>query len=351
VLGSLPVMAIGLAQSFPALLVFRLLIGAIGASFVVTQFHTSLMFAPNCVGTANATTAGWGNLGGGVTQFAMPLLFAAFVALGFSPFWGWRLSMLVAGLVCLLAGVAYARLTQDTPEGNFRELRAAGRLPNREQARGTFLEACRDRRTWLLFALYGCCFGMELTIKNVAALYFTDYFGLGLQAAGFAAAAYGMMNLFARTLGGYVSDRWAQRWGLAVRGRWLFLALLGEGMAVIAFSRAGSVWAAVALLIVVGLFVQMANGATYAVVPFVNRRALGSVSGIVGAGGNAGAVAFGFLFQGGLSWPTVLLLLGGVVTLGATLALFLRLERLEVAEPVMPTEESPVDAVRALVST
>ena len=72
-LGSLPVMGIGLAHDFATFLIFRVLIGAIGASFVITQYHTTLMFAPNCVGTANATTAGWGNLGGGVTQFVMPL--------------------------------------------------------------------------------------------------------------------------------------------------------------------------------------------------------------------------------------------------------------------------------------
>jgi NNP family nitrate/nitrite transporter-like MFS transporter len=74
ILGSLPVMLIGLSWNFESFLVFRLLIGAIGASFVITQFHTSVMFAPNCVGTANAAAAGWGNLGGGVTQMVMPLV-------------------------------------------------------------------------------------------------------------------------------------------------------------------------------------------------------------------------------------------------------------------------------------
>src|SRR5687768_12761040 len=83
-LGSLPVMGIGLAHSFETFLLFRVLIGIIGASFVITQYHTSIMFAPNCVGTANATAAGWGNLGGGVTQMVMPLLCAMFVVtLGF----------------------------------------------------------------------------------------------------------------------------------------------------------------------------------------------------------------------------------------------------------------------------
>jgi len=66
VIGSLPVMSIGLAHSFETFLLFRVLIGAIGAAFVITQYHTSIMFAPNCIGTANATTAGWENMCGGV---------------------------------------------------------------------------------------------------------------------------------------------------------------------------------------------------------------------------------------------------------------------------------------------
>ena len=82
VLGSLPVMGVGLAHDYTSFLMFRLGIGAIGASFVITQYHTSVMFAPNVVGTANATAAGWGNLGGGVTQIAMPLVFTAFMRFG-----------------------------------------------------------------------------------------------------------------------------------------------------------------------------------------------------------------------------------------------------------------------------
>ena len=42
----------------------RLFIGCAGATFVTNQFWCSLMFAPNVIGTANATAAGWGNLGG-----------------------------------------------------------------------------------------------------------------------------------------------------------------------------------------------------------------------------------------------------------------------------------------------
>jgi NNP family nitrate/nitrite transporter-like MFS transporter len=321
-LGAIPVMSIGLANSFETFLLFRVLIGVIGASFVITQYHTSRMFAPNCIGTANATTAGWGNLGGGVTQLVMPLVFASFVgAFGVSEAIGWRLAMLLAGILCFATGVAYYFLTQDTPEGNFSDLRASGNMPPANKSSGSFLSAARDSRVWSLALIYACCFGMELTLANIAALYFTDYFQLDLYWAGAAAASFGMMNLFARALGGYISDRFSISWGLKGRVRWLFLVVLCEGLCLMLFSSMTIVWLAIASMLLLGLFVKMSNGATYAVVPFVNRQSLGSVAGIVGAGGNIGAVAAGFLFKGSMSWPTVLMMLGALITIASTAAL------------------------------
>ncbi len=283
------------------------------------------MFAPNCVGTANATTAGWGNFGGGVTQFVMPLVFALFVGvLGLSEAAGWRASMVAAGVLCALTGVAYFFLTQDAPEGNYKQLRAAGKLPEARQAAGGFWLACRDSRVWALFVIYGACFGIELTINNVAALYFADYFGLGLKAAGATAAMFGLMNIFARTLGGYFGDVFGKKWGLKGRATWLFMAIFLEGVALMVFSQMQVLLLAIPALIVFSLFVQMSEGATFSVVPFVNKRALGSVAGIVGAGGNAGAVAAGFLFKGGLPWPTALFILGAVVSAVSTLAFAVR---------------------------
>ncbi|MGH9161700.1 MAG: MFS transporter [Vicinamibacteraceae bacterium] len=323
ILGSLPVMGIGLAQSYETFLLFRLAIGAIGASFVITQYHSSVMFAPNVVGTANATTAGWGNLGGGVTQIVMPLLFTVLVVMGVSEFWSWRLAMVMAGLVCLGAGAAYYRLTQDAPEGNYCDLaRGAGRPTARA---GSFRDASSDPRVWALFFIYGACFGVELTINNIAALYFTDYFDLSLRTAGLVAGLFGLMNIFARTLGGVIGDRCGLRWGLRGRVAWLGSALAGEGLMLMFFSQMTVLAAAIAALIVFSLFVQMSEGATYSVVPFINPGALGSVSGIVGAGGNLGAVLAGFLFRAEtLSWPQALLILGGLVTVSAGLTVFVR---------------------------
>ncbi len=326
ILGSLPVMLIGLSWNFESFLAFRLLIGAIGASFVITQFHTSVMFAPNCVGTANAAAAGWGNLGGGVTQMVMPLVFSFFVGVcGLSAASGWRLAMVGAGVVCLLAGIAYWRFTQDAPEGNFSELRSQGKLPSVAKSWQGFWDAFRDSRVWALFVIYGACFGIELTIDNIAHLYFVDKFGLSVTWAGVAAGCFGAMNIVARALGGLISDKANARFGLRGRVVWLFLALAGEGILLTCFSQAAALAAAIPLLLLFGLFVKMSNGATYAVVPFVNRKALGAVSGIVGAGGNAGAVAAGFLFKGSLDWSTGLLVLGIAVTVSSCLAFMVKL--------------------------
>lgn len=321
VIGSIPVMCVGLAHSYQTFLLFRLGIGMIGASFVITQYHTSTMFAPNVVGTANATTAGWGNMGGGVTQFVMPLVFAGFVAAGLSPAHSWRASMLAAGIVCLLTGIAYYCLTQDTPAGNFKQLRERGELPAKKYGIGNFFAACADRRVWMLFVIYACCFGIELTMDNIAHLYFSDNFKLDIEKAGMVAAILGGMNLFARSLGGYIADRFGRAGGLRGRVQWLFMALLAEGVFMIVFSRMTATPLAIAGLMLFGLCLDMSCGATYAVVPFVNRKALGSVSGIVGAGGNLGAVLAGFLFKRPTAqWPHELLILGCCVACASFLA-------------------------------
>ena len=115
--------------------------------------------------------------------------------------------------------------------------------------------------------------------------------------------------------GGWLSDRFSARWGLSARVNLLFAVVLLEGLTLMLFSRMGALPLAIATLLVFSLFVQMACGATYGVVPFVNRRAMGTVAGIVGAGGNAGAVAAGFLFRSeGLAVQQGFLYLGLAVT-------------------------------------
>ena len=313
--GAIPVLGIAFATSYESFLVFRLAIGAIGASFVITQFHTSVMFAPNVVGTANATVGGWGNAGGGVTQTVMPLILAALLSFGIDKAMGWRLSMLVPGAMMLVLAVLYWRCTQDTPAGNILDLRRRGIATESGKKGGwaVFRQAGTNYRVWMLAATYGACFGVEIFIHGVAASYYVDRFGLGLSAAGLAAGSFGLLALFARALGGIASDRLARARGLDGRTALLVGLMIGEGVGLIAFSRSDTAAVAICAMLAFGLFTHMACGATYALVPFIDRKALGGVAGIIGAGGNVGAVAAGFLLKGMGSLPQTLYVLGFAV--------------------------------------
>ncbi len=345
-LGAFPVAFIGMANSFESFLLFRLAIGMIGASFVITQYHTSVMFAPNVVGTANATSAGWGNLGGGVTQLMMPLIFSMFVVgFGFTDAEGWRLSMVIVGAVIFVIGIAYYFLTQDAPDGKFKDLRAQGKMPASTKVAGAYWKAMADYRVWVLFLIYGACFGIELTVNNVAALYFYDYFEVDLITAGMIAASFGLMNIFARTLGGIFGDNFGSLWGLKGRSFWLFIVLLGEGLALMLFSQMNVLFLAIPTLILFSLFTQMAEGATYSVVPFINKKALGAVAGIVGAGGNAGAVAAGFLFKGDMEWNDVFFTIGIVVVIAAFLSFLVRFSPTREAEERIAFEQAQMDVL------
>jgi MFS transporter, NNP family, nitrate/nitrite transporter len=340
IFGSLPIMLIGLSQNYTQFLIFRLLIGAIGASFVITQFHTSLMFAPNIVGTANATTAGWGNLGGGVTQVVMPQIFLAIVAVVGNEFLGWRIAMAIPGIALFVMGIVYYFMTQDTSNGNFKDLRERGAMPAIKKGDGTFMEAAKDYRVWALFFIYAACFGIELTINGTAALYFIDYFGVDIATAGLIASLFGLMNIFARSLGGIMSDSIAKHSGLKGRVQFLFIIIILEGITLMMFSRATVLLMAIPLLILFSTAVQMSEGATYGIVPFINKRALGSVSGIVGAGGNFGAVMAGFLFRTEwLVWADAYMILGIVVIMSSFAALAVRFSSTEETAVKVEIEE------------
>ena len=289
VLGAIPVILLGFVQTPLQFLICRLFIGFIGASFVITQFHTSIMFAPKIVGTANATSAGWGNLGGGANRLGMPLIAAAVISFGVAEDIAWRYSMVIAGFLCLTMGLVYYFFTQDTPKGNFAELKKSGEMPMLKKDEVSFITTLKDYRVWILFFVYAACFGMELTVYGTMDDYLQNRFGLDRSTAGNLVLSFALMNIFARTLGGYFGDLFGKLKGL--RGRVIFLALIlaAEGAMLSLFSITTSLVVGMIFLIAFSLTVQMAEGATFSVVPFINKKAIGSISGIVGAGGNVGA--------------------------------------------------------------
>merc|ERR1719240_614520 len=136
-------------------------------------------------------------------------------------------------------------------------------------------------------------------MNNQLATHFRVYFQMpGGQAAALA-GCFGLMNLFARSLGGIFSDALFARFSF--RGRiWAqFLALFGEGIFLFVFANVSNEYQwyhALAALVLFSLFVQMAEGTSYGIVPFMKKEQLAMVSALVGAGGNAGAVFAGFAF-------------------------------------------------------
>jgi len=292
VIGAFPVMLVGLAETYTSFLLFRLAIGVIGASFVITQFHTSVMFNAATKGTANAVAGGWGNLGGGVTNMLMPVIFALIIGFGYTSSQAWRFAMVIPGIFLLLMAFIYYKYTKDTPAGNYEDIHRG-----QKKHKKTDWKVLSDWRVWSLAFAYAMCFGMEITFDGVAALHFTDTFNLSLSSAGFWAGIFGLMNLFARALGGIAADTVNRKYGMRGKGVLLGILLILEGIGIILFAKSGSLELAIISMLGFALFLKMANGTTYAITPFINEKNVGMVSGIVGAGGNVGGMLFGFLFK------------------------------------------------------
>lgn len=134
-------------------------------------------------------------------------------------------------------------------------------------------------------------------MNNFSATYFVEEFGLDTVKASAIASVFGFMNIFARGLGGFTSDKFFDKMGMRGRIFWQATTLIVEGILIFIFASVKSLWAAILLLTLFSIFVQAAEGSTYGIVPYVNPSAPGAVSGIVGAGGPTGAVLFGLGFR------------------------------------------------------
>jgi NNP family nitrate/nitrite transporter-like MFS transporter len=119
--------------------------------------------------------------------------------------------------------------------------------------------------------------------------FFENKFSLSPQLAGLMAASFAFMNFFARSFGGYISERSPSKRGAML----VFLAGIAVSFGLMGLIESSwPVWLVVAVTVLCALFVTGACGATYVVVPLVKRRMTGHITGYVGAFGAVGAVMY-----------------------------------------------------------
>lgn len=157
---------------------------------------------------------------------------------------------------------------------------------------------------------YFANFGAELAVVSMLPMFFEGMFNLTPQMAGFVAMSFAFVNLFARPLGGYLSDMMGSRKRtmlIYMIGITLGFFLMGlitknigigeDGKPLLAPMFEGAWWLVVSVIITMfcSLFVQGAEGATFAMIPSIKKELTGRIAGMAGAYGNVGAVFYLFV--------------------------------------------------------
>lgn len=349
---SIPAMVFAFGTSKEQLLIARLVLSSIGASFVVGIHMVALWFKPRNIGFAEGLYAGWGNFGSAAAAMTLPTI--ALTLYGGDD--GWRYAIATSAIVMAAYGVFYWFALTDGPTADtHRKPRKASALEVsswgdlvlliiftipligvlsilvwRVQNMGyldamtaSFLYAAiataviyqvvqilrvnipilrkgvpeDDRYPFksvvALNATYFANFGAELAVVSMLPMFFEMTWGLGAAAAGAIAASFAFVNLFARPMGGLVSDRFGNR-------RFVMLAyMFGIGIGFVLMGLLDSNWplfVAIIFTIFCSFFVQGAEGATFGILPSIKRRLTGQISGMAGAYGNVGAVFYLFIF-------------------------------------------------------
>jgi len=330
------------------------------------------MFSPSVVGTANALTGGWGNMGAGITYLVMPAIYDG-LRRHLPVSTSWRLAFIFPATICILVAIADLLFGIDTPQGDWLKVRKSVNEPEvasvtvlaekeeelkkdddskgdkdsnsvvvkavRSSDEASIRDVKRDETPLMAFigcfkvlanpavlimvAAYACSFGVELAIDNVIGKVFETKFHLNPSTAAYIGSIFGLLNLFSRLTGGLFSDFLASRLHLPGRILALALTMFLEGVFLIAFAFGFvSLRVSITLMVFFSFFVQHVCGSTFAVVPFIDPINNGKVMGIVGAGGNLGGLLFNLMFRGfGSKYEKAFLCQGGI-TVGVAIITF-----------------------------
>lgn len=353
VLMAIPTLVFAFGDSREVLFMSRLVLSSIGASFVVTIHMIALWFPPRSIGFAEGFGAGWGNFGSAAAAMTLPVI--ALQIYGGPD--GWRWAIATSGVVLAAYGVFYwFAITDGATKDTHKKPRKVAALEvstwrdlvllciftvplvgilsilvYRVQLMG-YIDGLTAAICYAAIAVvvayqvwqairvnvpilkkgvpeddkypfssvvalnftYFANFGAELAVVSMLPLFFQETWGLTAVAAGLIAASFAFVNLFARPMGGLVSDRFGNR-------RFVMLAyMFGIGVGFVMMGMLNSSWPliiAIAITIMCSFFVQGAEGATFGIIPSIKRRVTGQISGMAGAYGNVGAVFYLFVFM------------------------------------------------------
>ena len=144
---AIPCLIFATAQSFTQLVIGRLMLGIVGAGFVIGIRMVAEWFPPKEIGLAEGIYGGWGNFGSAAAAFTLPTIggWFAFGALSPAgdPLLNWRLCIAGTGIVAALYGILYYNNVQDYPPGK------TYRKP--KSARG--IEVTTKRDFWFLMVM------------------------------------------------------------------------------------------------------------------------------------------------------------------------------------------------------
>lgn len=348
ILMSVPALMFAFGETRTQLLISRLVLSSIGASFVIGIHMTAMWFKPKDIGFAEGFYAGWGNFGSAAAAMTLPTI--AINMYGGDD--GWRWAIAQSAVVMAAYGVYYWFAISDGPAGTVhRKPRKASALEVSSWAdmvklilwtiplvgilavlvwRIQQLGYLDDQGAWLAYGVilvvvvyqiiqilrvnvpilkkgvpeddkypfssvaalnstYFANFGAELAVVSMLPMFFESTWDLSATAAGLIAASFAFVNLVARPMGGLVSDRLGNR-------RFVMLSyMLGIAIGFALMGLLNSSWplvVAVAITVFTSFFVQGAEGATFGIIPSIKRRLTGQISGMAGAYGNVGAVFY-----------------------------------------------------------
>jgi NNP family nitrate/nitrite transporter-like MFS transporter len=253
-----PAFLMGGVSNYTQLVTYGFFIGVALASFSVGVSFVNGWYPPERQGFALGVY-GAGNIGQSLAAYGSPVLAAAF---GFK--WGfWTFGLLLS--IWLVIYVALARNAPHRgPAKSFREI----------------VRPLSDRRSWILSLYYFLTFGGFVAMAVYLPTLLTEVFRLTPEDAGFRTAGFVVLATAMRPVGGVLSDKVGGRTIL----KWVFPAT--AVMAIFLACPLMSTFTVGALGMAASI--GLGNGAVFKLVPEYFPKAVGGVTGLVGAAGGLG---------------------------------------------------------------